>query len=396
MPLGGGDGFLEVVLSGNRPILEYALFVIPLLKNRPLGIDGFFMIADPDGRILLSSRHEAALTGKNIHDLGRFSARKMSPDMIKFENRWYVSMKRDTHAGYVFSIWLPLAEISSYFMLLPCISILFLCIFALGTRIVVVNLRRSRQKIEALTMDRAERHKKDLQLARQIQYAELRFDHPDTKFCAIDSFMEPMEEIGGDFYDDYLLPDGRMVITIGDVSGEGVPAAFFMMKAKTALREQLLSGVALEDAVCNVNKTLYRNNDLKMFVTIWIGILHMETGRCDYISAGHNPPLWKHNAKLEWLPGTKSPILAVDSEVNFKMRTIQFHHGDHLFLYTDGITEAKNKQGQRFHKDRLFELFKENRNMYIARVKEELKRFIEDELQSDDVTMLELRYEGNV
>lgn len=290
---------------------------------------------------------------------------------------------------------LPLAEISSGFMILPCSCILFLFIFLFGMRIMLVRLKKSRARVKYLQQDRLERHKKDLELARQIQHAELRPDHPDTTFCKVDSFMRPMEEIGGDFYDHYFLPDGRLVGTIADVSGDGIPAAIFMMKAKTTLREQMFSCSTLEEAVTRANKRLCQNNDTKMFVTLWVGVLYPETGLCEYVCAGHNLPLWRHDGTLEWLPGTNSPALAMTPSAKFRMKSIQLHRGDHLFLYTDGVTEARNANGEMFTGQRLFDIVSAEHAMYIGVVRKVLDKFIGKAQQSDDITMMELKFRGN-
>jgi len=324
------------------------------------------MVIGRDGQIIQTSLPQEnpqaeKLAGGNIYENGmtkdQMNNAEMTPFFVLFDGRWYVCMRRETYGGRNALVMLPLAEISAAVMVLPCVSILFLGIIVFSIRIMLVHLNNSSEKVYLLQQEQQKRRKKDLDLARQIQAAELRYDHPDTEHSRVDSFMKPMEEVGGDFYDFYTLPDGRLICTIADVSGDGIPAAIFMMKAKTTLREQIFSCSTLEEAVTCTNERLCMNNEAKMFVTVWIGILNPDTGVCEYICAGHNLPILKRRRETKWLQGTNSPGLGVSPKAKFKMKSIQFCRGDILFLYTDGIIDAKNAAGEMFTGRRLFDLF---------------------------------------
>ena len=155
--------------------------------------------------------------------------------------------------------------------------------------------------------------------------------------------MNTAKEVGGDFYDFFFAGSGRLAIVMADVSGKGVPAALFMMRAKATIQGLLKGGMAVADAVVAANDRLAESNDANMFVTAWIGVVDIATGNVEYVNAGHNPPLVKRaDGTIEYLSGKSGPPLAAISGASYRPKTLKLADGDGIILYTDGVTEAVN------------------------------------------------------
>lgn len=202
----------------------------------------------------------------------------------------------------------------------------------------------------------------ELSLAQEIQEGLLPRVFPqasDSNRFELFATMEAAKIVGGDFYDFYLLDEQHLAVTIADVSDKGIPAALFMMCSKTILKNIALTGVGAMgyDAVMNLaNRQLCEDNDEMMFVTVFFGVLDLETGELAYVNAGHNPPLLCHGGEFTYLRmEQKSSMLgAVEDEVYLEHR-LTLAPGDMLFLYTDGVTEAMDAQGKQYSERRLCE-----------------------------------------
>jgi serine phosphatase RsbU (regulator of sigma subunit) len=213
--------------------------------------------------------------------------------------------------------------------------------------------------------------------------------------------MNPAREVGGDFYDFFLIDDTHLVLLIADVSDKGMGAAFFMAVAKTLLKGRAGMGGKASEIITYVEEKLSEENENGMFVTVWLGIVDLTTGEVNACNAGHNFPAimtkeseegyrivkTEHGPPICFLPGMGH----VDH--HFKL-----HPGDRIFLYTDGVTEAKRPDGERFGNDRLIEALNEDMlisdESLIFRVKTAVDQFSGDEPQYDDMTMLSFTYYG--
>ncbi len=247
-----------------------------------------------------------------------------------------------------------------------------------------------------------ERIRTELSLASRIQADML----PDSdrafrerKEFKLHTFMMPAKEVGGDFYDFFLTDEDHLAFLIADVSGKGVPAALFMVVAKTLLRSRINGSGTLKEAVEEVNEKLCEGNKNGMFVTAWIGVLTLSTGKVTFVNAGHNPPLFGNSQNgfaflrerggfvLGGLPGTK-----------YCMGEFKMHPGDMLFLYTDGVTETTDENGRLYGEGRLRAflhiLGETNPESVIEAVWKDICRFQKTKEQSDDVTMLALCYQS--
>ncbi|MBQ4419372.1 MAG: PP2C family protein-serine/threonine phosphatase, partial [Synergistaceae bacterium] len=211
--------------------------------------------------------------------------------------------------------------------------------------------------------------------------------------------MEAAKEVGGDFYNFYVLDEDRVVITIADVSGKGIPAALFMLVSMGLLWSFVPdSPGAFTKALDAANLWLCNHNDGMMFVTVFTGILNRRTGKFTYVNAGHNSPLMSRRelSNFEYLPMAQNGFLGINDKAVFREETITLNHGDWLFLYTDGLTEAENGEHDFFGDDRLLDTLNEFNNSsakeLISHVHERVKDFVGTAPQSDDLTMLALRY----
>ncbi len=211
--------------------------------------------------------------------------------------------------------------------------------------------------------------------------------------------LEPALEIGGDLYDFFLVDQHRLCFVIGDVSGNGVPAALFMAMTKIMVKTRAASDPSPASIVTHVNDALSAENDSCMFVTLYLGILNLRDGTLVMTNAGHNPPLLKRGSgAFEWLTAQNGPLVGPMAGIAFNESTIQLQPGDELFLYTDGVTEADNRRRELFGKDRLkMVLDKSQARSVVDRlgeVMQAVRTFAGDAPQADDITMLGLRYHG--
>jgi serine phosphatase RsbU (regulator of sigma subunit) len=247
----------------------------------------------------------------------------------------------------------------------------------------------------------------ELAAARAIQESTLPRTfppYPDIRKFDVFAIMNAAREVGGDFYDFFLLGDsgpdsGKLAFLIADVSGKGVPAALFMMKAATAVRGELQEGWGLSQAIENVNEELADGNDACMFVTMWVGVLDYETGHVNYVNAGHNPPLlWQEDGGWRWLEEKSGLPLGLITGSFYDTYSVDCRAGDKFLLYTDGVTEAMNKDGELFGEERLEAVanasFEEHPEALVKAVRSDVASFAQDAEQSDDITVLALEVAG--
>lgn len=267
------------------------------------------------------------------------------------------------------------------------------------------DLKKHIQELSQAVAEK-ERSHTELEVAARIQTGMLPevmknpFHAEKFDLCAM---MHPAKEVGGDFYDYYFLDEDNLVITIADVSGKGVPAALFMVAAKTLLKENFLMAKSAEkmgEAVGKVNNALEKNNRECMFVTAFLGLIHLPSGKFIYVNAGHNPPLMRHDGTFTYLPLAKNPVLGVIDGIDYSLHEVALAAGDALLLYTDGITEAMNEEQKLFTETRLKDTlnaktFKENEAAaIITTVQQAVKSHVGTTQQSDDMTMLSFVYHG--
>ena len=248
----------------------------------------------------------------------------------------------------------------------------------------------------------ASRLDNELDFAREIQRAALPRvfpPYPHKNEFDIFASMTAAKEIGGDFYDFFLLgyKRNRVGIVIADVSGKGIPAALFMMSAKTLIKNFAETGMSPAEIFYHTNKKLCENNEAGMFVTAFMGILEIETGKFTYVNAGHNPPfIKKGNGGFEQMKLKPGFVLGVFDAFAYEQEETVLNGGDTVFLYTDGVTEAQNSRQQLFGSGRLSAVLNENADKtpkeLLLAVSGSVSAYVDGAEQSDDLTMLALSY----
>ncbi len=222
---------------------------------------------------------------------------------------------------------------------------------------------------------------------------------PEREEFDVYATMNPAKEVGGDFYDFFLVDDDHLAVVIADVSGKGVPAALFMVIAKTLIKNHAQNQEAPGTVFTQTNEQLCEGNDAGLFVTGWMGVLEISTGKFVYVNAGHNPPLLKRaGGTFEWLKSRPGFVLAGMEGVRYRENTLQLEPGDRLYLYTDGVTEATNSHEELFGDERLQNALNEYMDLpveqFLPKIKECIDAFVGDADQFDDITMLALDYQS--
>lgn len=247
-----------------------------------------------------------------------------------------------------------------------------------------------------------ERMESELKIAHDIQMSILPKTFPP--FPARDEFdlyahIAPAKEVGGDFYDFFPLGKDLLCFVIGDVSGKGVPAALFMAVTKTLIKSVAKDDVTPDAILAHVNRELAADNDACMFVTLFCGVFNMKSGEIQYANAGHNPPLLvKQNGAVKWLPRSGALVAGAMPEVQYKREKLLLTPGESLYMYTDGVSEAMNPAGDLYSEPRLektlSELAGEDVTDIIHKVTDSVHQFADGASQSDDITMMMIRYLG--
>ena len=224
---------------------------------------------------------------------------------------------------------------------------------------------------------------------------------PERKEFDIYAMMEPAKDVGGDFYDFYLRDENRLAFAIADVSGKGIPAALFMAKSQSILKNCLLTAKdsgQLASVLEQANALLCRNNDAAMFVTVFLGLLDLSTGHLVYADGGHCPPLLGRGGRYDFLPMRKGTMLGL-MELPYEQQSVDLAPGDTIFLYTDGVSEAMDENGEQFSEPRIkaaLNALPPDRSPedILSCLLKSIKQHAGSAEQSDDITMLGLRYNG--
>ena len=272
---------------------------------------------------------------------------------------------------------------------------------SLALKLLELTIKRYSENLKAETAAR-ERIESELRIAHDIQNSMLPRvfpPFPQRKEFDIFATMDPAKEVGGDFYDFFFVDKDKLCVIIGDVSGKGVPAALFMAISKTLFKTQALRGIPPQEIMTIVNDTLCLDNQMCMFVTVFFLILDTQTGEAEYCNGGHNPPLLcTQNGCFEFINVPKGFVVGAMEHLQCEGKRLMLKPNDTIFLYTDGVTEAMNPKKELFSENRLKEGLKLVKDKglqdIVASMRREVSNHAQDEPQSDDITMLLLRYNG--
>lgn len=240
-----------------------------------------------------------------------------------------------------------------------------------------------------------ERIESELAIAQTIQASALPTDFPQNEHFELVASMTPAREVGGDFYDFFPVDENHFAIIMADVSGKGITAALYMMSAKAMIKNMLQAGYPLLEAISKANKGLCDNHARGMFVTAFIGILDVNTGIVEYVSAGHCAPLHKTKIGYDYVEVGRNLFLGVSPNYKYEPGKLTLKDKDRLFLYTDGVTEAQTVDEKFFDKERLKKALNQKEMSLedtLVQVRKSIHRFVKDAPQSDDITMMVLEF----
>ena len=263
------------------------------------------------------------------------------------------------------------------------------------------ELENYMKDLQTVTAEKEKIHA-ELSVATQIQADMLPRifpSFPDRDEFSLHASMDPAKEVGGDFYDFFLVDRDHLAMVIADVSGKGVPAALFMVIAKTLIKSRLMMGDSPSEALANVNDQLCEGNDAELFVTVWIGLIDLRTGHVTEVNAGHeHPAIMRAGGKYELHVTKHSPAVATLEGLSFRQTEFDMAPGDRLFVYTDGVPEATNAQEMLYGTDRMLEALNSvpdaTTEELLNTVKQSTEEFVGEAPQFDDLTMLGFYYFG--
>jgi sigma-B regulation protein RsbU (phosphoserine phosphatase) len=254
--------------------------------------------------------------------------------------------------------------------------------------------------IVAITAER-EKSASELLIAARIQNDALPDTFPpfpDRKEIDIYASMDPAKEVGGDFYNFFFIDPDHLALVIADVSGKGVPGALFMMESNLVIAGRMWEVDKPSVILSEVNDYLSKSNHAQMFVTVWLGILEISSGHLYYANAGHEYPAICHDGKFELLKDKHGLVLGGMESVRYTDYEIQLDKGDKIFIYTDGVPEATDKDNNLFGTDRMVDALNKNPKArpeeMLKNVRTAVDRFVGIAEQFDDLTMLCLEYRG--
>lgn len=440
-----GGGFVQVAYDAERFQKDIDDVVIGVTRNRHIGESGALIIVGEDWNIV-SDRH--GNEGRNLNVTGIYIDRSTMPENKTFEAVVYGKQAFCSYIlseGYYIVAVMPLEEamfsrdISVYitvFMEFVVFGMLFIVVYFLIKKLVVDNMVKINKSLAMITggnldtvvnvrtneefaslsddinstvvtlkhyiAEAAARIDRELEFARSIQHSAIPSvfpPYPGHSEFDIYATMDTAKEVGGDFYDFYFVGENRLGFLIADVSGKGIPAAMFMMTAKTIIKGYAESGKPVDEVFTTANEKLCESNDAGMFVTAWMGVLDTVTGRVEFANAGHNPPLVRHaGGGFEYLRSKPCFILAGMDGIKYRKNEFTLAPGDEIYLYTDGVTEATDSENNLYGEERLLALLNSMGDLSgeeICRaVKADIDAFVGDAPQFDDITMLYLKYNG--
>lgn len=440
-----GGGFVQVAYDAERFQKDIDDVVIGVTRNRHIGESGALIIVGEDWNIV-SDRH--GNEGRNLNVTGIYIDRSTMPENKTFEAVVYGKQAFCSYIlseGYYIVAVMPLEEamfsrdISVYitvFMEFVVFGMLFIVVYFLIKKLVVDNMVKINKSLAMITggnldtvvnvrtneefaslsddinstvvtlkhyiAEAAARIDRELEFARSIQHSAIPSvfpPYPGHSEFDIYATMDTAKEVGGDFYDFYFVGENRLGFLIADVSGKGIPAAMFMMTAKTIIKGYAESGKPVDEVFTTANEKLCESNDAGMFVTAWMGVLDTVTGKVEFANAGHNPPLVRHaDGGFEYLRSKPCFILAGMDGIKYRKNEFTLAPGDEIYLYTDGVTEATDSENNLYGEERLLALLNSMGDLSgeeICRaVKADIDAFVGDAPQFDDITMLYLKYNG--
>ena len=437
-------GFVQVGFDAAKFYGSIMEIVTQVVRNRTIGEKGYMLVCDDD--LYVHSR-DAAIDGKSLVELG-FPANidehapleRLEGKIQNVDSYYMYDVNEGFHVIAVVDVdemhrSRDMATFLGVYLEILIFAFLFIGVYTLIDHLVLRDLTTANQQLAKITAGdleqkleqhhteellqltqsinatvdslkgyiakEASRYDEELAFGKQIQMNSLPakgaylFRHDFSIF----GNMITAKQVGGDFYDYFLLTDKRIAFLIADVSGKGIPAAMFMMRTKSIIKSMAENGLPIADVISRANDRVCEGNETGTFVTCWLGICDLATGLVEFVNAGHNPPMFLSGNEYRRLDMKRDLVLGAMSGVPYRRQTVQMKPGDVLFLYTDGITEAEAGPQEFYGEQRLVDFLNgniDNRDPFsICQViRKDVFDFVGDHEQSDDMTMVAFTYLG--
>ncbi len=442
-------GIVQVGYDAQNFLDDLSAQVESAVKNRRVGQTGLLVVIDEQGDVV-STRGDVA--GRDANQLAQDAAKAGASTMFRttYEGQECYAYGEEVE-GYKLVAMLPMSEaffarnmsvLTMSYMEVLVFAALFLVIYFAIKRVVVRSIWKVNGRLGQITQGDLNVEvdvrgstefaslsddinqtvgalknsiavvQADLEMAAGIQANSLPAITPAIEaYPQFELFasMEPAKEVGGDFYDFFLVDDDHLALVVADVSGKGVPAALFMMQSKTVIKMETLSGLDPAGVLLRTNADLSEKNDDDMFTTAWIGILEISTGTLVYADAGHEKMALYRNGAWELPPKPNGAVAlaafepelydTLPDKYRFRNHTIVLQPGDALLQYTDGVTEATDADDELFGEERLLDTLNDvpdaSPEKVLPYVREQVSAFVQEAPQFDDLTMLGLLYKGS-
>ena len=436
-----GDGFIQVGYGAEEFQKDIANQVKLAANNKHVGETGYVIIADKDLNIVSATNghyHEKIVDygfdpdqAANEIFTAKVDGEECYCTYTEAEGYYLISVipSDDAYRARNVALWV------NTFMETLVFALMFGLIYILIKKIIVEKLNEVNNSLDKITdgdlnevvnvnsnfefislskninqtVDRLKQYiaeanariDSELEYAKNIQESALPHVFPESRRYEIYALMDAAKEVGGDFYDVIRTSRNTVSFLIADVSGKGIPGAMFMMRAKSELHSLTETGIQMNDVFTFGNDSLCQGNETGMFVTAWEGSLDLQTGLVKYANAGHNPPVLMHtDGTCEFIRGKAGFVLAGMEGIKYKMQELQMKENEILFLYTDGVVEATNANKELFGEERLIKCLNNmdrtvDMEYLCCEVIGEIGRFVGDNEQFDDITMLAIKYKGS-
>ncbi len=352
VPFPGGDGYVQVGMDEAR-MPKMINTQLSFLFDAEMGDTVCYLCADMETGSLVSAYLEGCET-PTLEEIG-FDASDVSDPNVTFEQTLFgdkAFCRSCVFGGHRFIMVVPSAEFYGTRDVLMVVMTILLALVLGAFVVLLLRISNDARRIKAFYAAEDAARAKDMVIAKTIQTSALPVPLAANPCFRLAASMTPAREVGGDFYDFFMLDPTHLAFLVADVSGKGVTAALYMMTAKTVIKDALLATRDIAAAFTEANRELCRNNSANMFLTAWGGVLDLETGVVAFVNAGHNPPA-KVGKSVEWLADKSGTVMAFMDCVKYTPRLAHLAPGDVLFLYTDGVTEAMDRKGELFGEERL-------------------------------------------
>ena len=399
-----GSGYIQMGYDEKRFATDFDIRFAGMFKGWDIGEDGFYICARMSDDVIVADADGRELLGKKLDDIG------LAADTLPLSGREFMRVVMGRRCRCLETIYgrhriiacVPWTEFHLQTLFVTATTaVVLLAVFATFGAL-IVRIRLTQAKLDDMRKAEYRRLAADLATAKTIQMSALPMVFPPFPSClqiGLHATIDTAKEVGGDFYDYYFVAHDRLAVLIADVSGKGIPAAMFMMKAKSIIKGCVSSRGDIAAAMSEANAMLSQYNEAEMFVTAWIGVLNVRTGALEYVNAGHNPPyIRRADGTLETLDGVSGLFLAGMDDTRYSHFETRLAKGDLLYLFTDGVTEANDSSGAMFGESRLEGIIRRatpDTEKVCADVRSAVSGFVGIAPRFDDMTMLALYYRGN-